>query len=200
MSLPHKLAQTAYIKLVLHVLKYPSQAVNGVLLGKASAKGCTDPVEIIDAVPLFHSQLALAPMLEIALAQVDKSATDQGLCIVGYYQANERNNDNEFGAVARKIAERIHSNCEGACALLIDNSKLNKLVSSKPPLVVQLVTRDSSRSWKIAAEESALTLQEPTATSLLADYAREGRHKRIVDFQSHLEDISSDWLNPDIMK
>ena len=60
-----ELGQKAYIKLLLHALKYQSVAVNGVLLGTAGTAG----VSVVDAVPLFHQQLALAPMLEIAMGQ-----------------------------------------------------------------------------------------------------------------------------------
>ena len=68
-QLRYEIAQTAYIKLVLHALKHTTSAVNGVLVGRFDAgKGV---VEISDAVPLFHSShIALLPSLEIALMQV----------------------------------------------------------------------------------------------------------------------------------
>lgn len=67
-ELTFEIGQNAYIKLVLHALKHKSSAVNGVLVGRYDAgKGI---VQISDAVPLFHSNTALLPSLEIALMQV----------------------------------------------------------------------------------------------------------------------------------
>ena len=60
-----KISKQAYVKLVLHSLAHPHNAVNGVLLGTATGSG----LQIEDAIPLFHTQLALAPMLEIAMGQ-----------------------------------------------------------------------------------------------------------------------------------
>lgn len=44
---------------------------------------------------------------------------EKGLCIIGYYHANERLGDADFGSVARKIADRIFANCPNSCALLV---------------------------------------------------------------------------------
>lgn len=65
MSTSWEIGQRAYIKAILHALKYKANAVNGVLLGSADGGS----VKVVDAVPLFHTQLALAPMLEVALGQ-----------------------------------------------------------------------------------------------------------------------------------
>ena len=59
----------AYTKMLLHASKYPHKAVNGVLLGDEAVHG--GEIFAIEAVPLFHICLGLAPMLEIALAQVN---------------------------------------------------------------------------------------------------------------------------------
>ena len=56
-------------KMILHAARYPQRAVNGVVLAEARGKE-SEEVIIRDAVPLFHYQLGLSPMLEIALTQV----------------------------------------------------------------------------------------------------------------------------------
>jgi hypothetical protein len=70
----HELRQEAYVKLVLHALKHKTSAVNGVLIGRvaedAKASDGKVTVEVTDCVPLFHGQLGLLPMLELALTQV----------------------------------------------------------------------------------------------------------------------------------
>lgn len=80
----YSLHQAAYVKLILHAIKHPASAVNGLLIGKVSSSSPQSAdaggqaivasggaVDIHDAVPLFHSHLELAPMLEVALAQVN---------------------------------------------------------------------------------------------------------------------------------
>ena len=63
---------------------------------------CTPPIAAVEeAVPLLHSGLELAPMLEAALAQAEAHYAAKGMKVVGYYHANERHADNELGGAAR---------------------------------------------------------------------------------------------------
>lgn len=64
----YEISQNAYMKLLLHALKHNSASVNGVLVGRVNPKN--DVIQFVDAVPLFHSNLALLPPLEIALLMV----------------------------------------------------------------------------------------------------------------------------------
>lgn len=66
----YNLSTPAYCKMVLHALKYPHCAVNGVLIAE-KRKGGSSLIRICDSVPLFHLSLQLTPMLEVALAQVN---------------------------------------------------------------------------------------------------------------------------------
>lgn len=82
----YELQETAALKILLHAAKFPYAAVNGVLLGTVSGNaggdGSSDDahiegsrqtrITIVDAVPLFHTFLSLAPMLETALVQVGR--------------------------------------------------------------------------------------------------------------------------------
>ena len=63
------LSGDAYCVLFMHACKHPSRAVNGLLLGKTSEQG----VSVQKALPLFHTPLGLAPMLEAALMLVRNS-------------------------------------------------------------------------------------------------------------------------------
>ena len=77
MPTQYAVSQRAYVTLALHALRHPSCAVNGVLLGPPPPPPPTEPgspragppVALQQAVPLFHSQLQLAPLLELALTQ-----------------------------------------------------------------------------------------------------------------------------------
>mmetsp|Transcript_45523 Transcript_45523/g.75902 ORF Transcript_45523/g.75902 Transcript_45523/m.75902 type:complete len:203 (-) Transcript_45523:283-891(-) len=196
----YELSPSAYVKVMLHVMKYPSLAVNGVLVGpKIATPSGEEPVKasVVDAVPLFHGQLSLAPLTEIALTQVESYFAEKGLCIIGYYHANERLGDADFGSVARKIADRIFANCPNSCALLVDTDKLEKLMTT-PTIAVKLFTRAGPK-WRSAESGDELKLSAPSTLSILADYLGENRHKRICDFGEHLEDLTRDWLNPNIM-
>ena len=66
MAQQYTLSRRAIMKMILHAAKYPHRAVNGVIIGTVASDRS---VEMVDAVPLFHSHLALAPMLETALFQ-----------------------------------------------------------------------------------------------------------------------------------
>ena len=64
----------AFAKPLLHATKYPHGSVNGVLLARDTPPGGAPkdrPLMVVDAVPLFHSSLTLAPMMEVALTQVN---------------------------------------------------------------------------------------------------------------------------------
>ena len=64
------LSTTAYCKLLLHAAKYPQRAINGVLLAEKARSKDSKGLKVVDAIPLFHLTLGLAPMMEVALMQV----------------------------------------------------------------------------------------------------------------------------------
>ncbi|WJX64996.1 hypothetical protein P8452_49707 [Trifolium repens] len=194
-DLKYEVTQNAYIKLVLHSLKHPTSAVNGVLIGRIS----NDTVEITDAVPLFHSQIPLLPQLEISLILIEEYFSAKGLNIVGYFHANERSDEFELGGVAKNIGDHISRYIPQAAILLLDNKKLEALKKSKGGgAVVQLYVRDASKNWKLVPSDvnNRFSLKEPSANLILLDYISSEKYKDIVDFDDHLDDISKDWLNP----
>ncbi|KAH8956913.1 hypothetical protein BDL97_07G066500 [Sphagnum fallax] len=202
-STKYEIAQTAYVKLVLHALKHKTSAVNGVLIGRvigaaaagteagtagAASSGGKESgggnvtIEILDSVPFFHSHLGILPMLELALIQVDEyfASLKSGLSIVGYYHANECFDDYELSSIARKIGDHIARYCPQAGILL-------------------LYVREAVRGWRQSGpggvQSADLVLKEATANSILTDYISEHREQLVVDFDEHLDDISKDWLN-----
>lgn len=60
---------SALTKMLLHAARYPHSAVSGVVLAQGKG-GDSSNMVLVDAVPLFHLQLGLAPMLEVALTRV----------------------------------------------------------------------------------------------------------------------------------
>ena len=59
----------AFSKVALHAAKYPHCAINGIFLSKKHIDDGS-PLELLDCIPLFHLNLSLSPMMEIALQQV----------------------------------------------------------------------------------------------------------------------------------
>lgn len=82
MSKVYKVDSKALLKILLHSFKYPSASVNGVLFGTPKSAsdaashadssdhpGPGSQIHIVEAVPLCHSFLSLAPTLEVAFIQ-----------------------------------------------------------------------------------------------------------------------------------
>ena len=107
-----QVSKLAYSKIISHAFKYPHCAINGLLLASDGANHSS--LKIVDAIPLFHHNLGLSPMLEVAFMQVlfiwlpinsncnlfclfdffsmpkvESYCRTCGLVIAGYYQANE---------------------------------------------------------------------------------------------------------------
>lgn len=197
-ELRFEISQNAYIKLVLHALNHRTKAVNAVLLGRLNPQN--DAVlEIVDSVPLFHSNLSLLPPLEISLIMVEEHFAAQGLGIVGYFHANERFDDVELGNVAKNIGDHIYRYFPQAPILLLDHIKLEALPKGKGRSpVMQLYTRDASKNWRLVGADggSQLMIKEPSANIVLLDYISTEKWRNVVDFDDHLDDITKDWLNP----
>ena len=93
-----EISTRAYVKMVLHVTKYPHSFVNGVLLAKMPPKGQKSSntnnsnvrLVLVDTIPLFHQVEGLSPMVEVALAQIESRAASVGMIIAGYYHANRQ--------------------------------------------------------------------------------------------------------------
>uniref|UniRef100_A0A0E0KNI8 MPN domain-containing protein n=1 Tax=Oryza punctata TaxID=4537 RepID=A0A0E0KNI8_ORYPU len=201
----YEVAQAAYVKLALHALKHPAAAVNGLLVGRLlDGASPSAVVSVADAVPLSHHphHLPLLPTLELALTLVEDHFAAQGLAVVGYYHANARRDDADLPPVAKRVGDHIFRNFPRAAVLLLDNKKLEEAVKGKSrEPVVQLYTRDSSKSWRQAGSDgsSQLTLKEPSTNMVLADHVTTKKWQQVVDFDDHLDDISKDWLNPGLL-
>ena len=201
----YELAQAAYVKLALHALKHPAAAVNGLLVGTLADPAASPAVvSVADAVPLSHQphHLPLLPTLELALTLVEDHFQAQGLAVVGYYHANARRDDADLPAVAKRVGDHIFRYFPRAAVLLLDNVKLEEVVKGNSrDEVVQLYTRDSSKSWRQAGSDgsSQLKLKEPSTNVVLADHVTTKKWQQVVDFDDHLDDISKDWLNASLL-
>merc|ERR1711976_80603 len=184
----------AYCKMLLHAAKYPHCAVNGLLLAERPKAKESKSIRFVDAVPLFHLSLSLAPMMEVALIQVEEFCKSHNLIIGGYYHANELHDESSPKIIANRIATKIHENSASimdACLFMIDNSKM----SVECPKEAYQIYKYNGTDWK--PKEFKDTLEEgalEAASSLLHSKS----HTDLVDFDNHLDDITLDWSNPDI--
>jgi hypothetical protein len=101
MSASWTLSPEAYALPILHAAKHPSASVNGLFIGSSSSKS------IARAIPLHHLpqslQYSFAPELSFELVAKHVESLEGGLEIVGYYQANERLDDDNLGQRGEKI-------------------------------------------------------------------------------------------------
>uniref|UniRef100_A0A8C4RCB7 ER membrane protein complex subunit 8 n=1 Tax=Eptatretus burgeri TaxID=7764 RepID=A0A8C4RCB7_EPTBU len=126
-----KLTVQAYTKMVLHAAKYPHRAVCGLLLGDKRAPDL-ERVSLVDAVPLFHVALPLAPMLEVALTQLDIWCKEHDLVIAGYYQVNE-NQISIFRVIVLACCD--HERVPWKCKLLSQNCHLCLVQTARGALI-----------------------------------------------------------------
>lgn len=118
----------AYVKLMLHAAKYPTSACSGLLIGDEQGQGFV----VTDAVPLFHHDSPLAPVVEVACAMVDAWCHSQKKKIVGYYHAGEFGSESSasLNVFGEKVADKVEANCSRACVLLVENQQLNSEAKS----------------------------------------------------------------------
>ncbi|KAL5466843.1 hypothetical protein EMCRGX_G030994 [Ephydatia muelleri] len=192
------LSAKAYAKIVLHCCKYPHRSVNGVVVGVVSTKK-DQGVQIQDAIPLFHLNLALAPMLEVALSQVETYVTTKGLTIVGYYQAGETVWSDNVAPddTARCIASKVAENAEKPCLLMVNNAKL-----LEDHVALKLFTKVESEEhqWKEASPKDLSLTGETQALHAAQRAVKNRLYEQLVDFDNHLDNIQLDWTNTDVNK
>jgi len=178
-----KFTHEAYCAIFLHACKHPTRAVNGLLLGSAADDGLT----VRKVLPLFHSSFALSPMLEVALMLADQYCKANDTRLIGYYQGNELSDDTELGPFGKKIAEKLRSQCPRAAVLLLDGASMQ-------PTATELRLLPLGVDGKRCSLEIVLMDAEKTIAAL-DGYISEGVQQKLVDFDSHLDDASKDWLD-----
>ncbi|KAL7307405.1 hypothetical protein TKK_0000586 [Trichogramma kaykai] len=188
-----KFSARAYAKVLLHAIKYPHCAINGLLLGKYG----NGELSIVDAVPLFHISLHLAPMGELALNTVEQLATELNLEIAGYYAANENINDTSIDKPAhRAISEKLTENFDHAIIAMVDNKEL----SIDMDRFALKVSQYSDGKWKVKDRASIRYEGDDTLLKALYKLNKDERYRDLYDFDNHLDDVSLDWRNRKLNK
>merc|ERR1712038_1625558 len=158
-----------------------------------SVKTGARTIHYTDCIPLFHMGNGLAPMVEVALAQVDSQCEESGLVISGFYHAHDNLRDNHVDVFSQKIADKIAENQPGTLLVTIDSKKLSLNIES--PALILHQHEPSSGKWK-KREGSCLRLEHDTVTLQCATAVLHKKiYRDIVDFDTHLDDISMDYRN-----
>jgi hypothetical protein len=180
----------SYVKPLLHAAKYPHCAVNGLLLAEPTNQKDNKNLKITDAVPLFHSCLTLAPMMEIALTQVDVYCRNHNLVIAGYYQANEGFSESSPNSIAYRLAEKIKENYGDACLIMLDNSRALSDCENSYVLYSNI-----DGKWKKSDKRPST---EKDVGDMAYDLLQSRVYRELIDFDNHLDDITLDWQNLEI--
>ena len=181
----YEISTRAYCKMIMHAAKYPSSNINGLLLAKKTGER---GLKYVDCIPLFHINTALAPMVEVALAQIENEVGRSGLTISGFYHAHDNLRDNHVDTFSQKIADKIADNIPGTLLVTIDSKKLSLNIDS--PALILHQHEPSSGKWK-KREGSCLRLEHETVTLQCATAVLHKKiYRDIVDFDTHLDDIS----------
>jgi len=190
-----EMSTRAYCKMIMHSAKYPSSAINGVLLSKRdSVKAGARTIHYTDCIPLFHMGNGLAPMVEVALAQVDSQCEESGLVISGFYHAHDNLRDNHVDVFSQKIADKIAENQPGTLLVTIDSKKLSANIES-PSLIVQ---QHSDGKWR-PRDKTQVRLEHDEVTLACASaLVHKKIYRDLVDFDTHLDDLSMDYLNVEL--
>ncbi|KAL0079260.1 hypothetical protein J3Q64DRAFT_1259629 [Phycomyces blakesleeanus] len=197
MSIQYKVSPRAYALPILHAAKYSSSTVCGVLLGKVDAQ----EVEVVSAIPFFHHWTALTPMLETALQQAEIYATLNDLKIVGWYQANEHDDDVTVHDNAIKVTDLIRQRIPQAVIFIVDDRKTDSSDKKESSILPYIFSENQWRANKLAFTKESnfgFTYEEtvPKVRGLFSTSA----YNKVVDFDDHLEDVSLDWFTSPELK
>lgn len=183
-----ELSCRAYVKMYLHAGLFPRCSINGLLLSSSSTGGA---VCVTDCVPLLHSHLSLAPITQLALTQVDVWCSQTQQRIVGYYQANACVSDSSPTPSALKIADKIAEQFDSAVLLMLDGNKMSP--DHRVPPIVMYERKDSR--WTLKDKHTIMLRQWEETRAIAAQMLESGDQALLVDFDSHLDDITKDWTN-----
>lgn len=113
--------------------------------------------------------------------------------MAGYYTAHENLKENSFEKAYHRIADKIADNFGAACLFVIDNSRLAPKLKTHALKVAQF----SDGKYR-PLDSQKIVLNPSETTEICTDLLKQGAYEDLEDFDSHLDDISRDWMNHDI--
>eukprot|EP00760_Papus_ankaliazontas_P030396 PhM_4_TR4804/c0_g2_i1/m.41153 len=203
----YTISPKAYHTAVLHAMRHHTETVVGVFLGRHH--DTAGLVEVLDCVPVLHSNTALKPLLEVACLQIKNVEADSGLTIVGAYAANERLGDNTPNESARNAVINQHCRDYGLF-VQINNTELRDTAPAKATLCGKAYARDGAAGqWGDVPEGLSLMWSAGDGRdnnngggcdlSSLTRHIEQRAFERIVDFEDFTEDPTLDYTNPGLV-
>uniref|UniRef100_A0A671Q6H9 ER membrane protein complex subunit 9-like n=1 Tax=Sinocyclocheilus anshuiensis TaxID=1608454 RepID=A0A671Q6H9_9TELE len=92
---------------------------------------------------------------------------------------------------ALKIAEKIFEQCNNAVLLMIDGEKM--FPGCRVPPIVMYERKDAR--WALKDKHTIMLRQWEETCSIVNQLFSSGDQALLVDFDSHLDDITKDWTN-----
>ncbi len=191
------ISNEAYVKAFLHGAKNSSNVVGGFLLGTSSTS-------VSDCFPVYHDT-PLGPLLDNALLVANEIWTKKDLQIVGFYYAVATiNNDHNIPSYISEIESSLLNITKKDILMLqilnndIDNN--NKLCM-KGSIISSGSSSSSSGSTSSSSCDVTVTLMNNDSHSikeinlLINKLLAEGIHRRIEDFEDHMDVASKDFRN-----
>ena len=107
-----------------------------------------------------------------------------------------------MGAAAQKLGKKAADLCSGVVVLLLDAASYQTQLQGQAgggdstlPFVACLL---EGGRWRVAPQ-FGVRQQVPGSFQVLKEMLEKRRERQVVDFEDHLDDISKDWLNPDLV-
>ncbi|EAR92951.1 Mov34/MPN/pad-1 family protein (macronuclear) [Tetrahymena thermophila SB210] len=189
----------AYKKAYLHALKYVKDDVIGVLTGKIE----NGQITVEDAYPLFHSRV-VSPTLETAFELIEGALKKKKQIIVGLYEALSHPYQAKYlSEISTRILEKIQKNLsKQPIALRIydeDKQDQQEEIQEYHYLTCEGYKFDLKDSKNIDANYEKIQELNPqngfAKFEIIKNDISQNKHRFIVDFDAHFEDISLDFTN-----
>lgn len=137
--------------------------------------------------------------MEIGLDLAGGHAAEQGLILVGYYQACDRLDDRALAPVGERVASKLREGFKDAIAFVLDGERLD---TGEAALIPFLPAPGSTTVWnRVSAPPEPFTagssfrLSSEHSPKVAIGFVRDERlHQKFGDFDDHLEDVTIDWL------
>ncbi|KAF7647960.1 hypothetical protein LDENG_00163830, partial [Lucifuga dentata] len=111
--------------------------------------------------------------------------------IVGCYQANACVSDCSPTPCVLKVADKITEQFDSAVLLMLDGGKMSP--DDRVPPIVMYERKDSR--WTLKDKRTIMLRQWEETRAIANQMLESGDHTLLVDFDSHLDDITKDWTN-----
>eukprot|EP01059_Diplonema_ambulator_P005931 TRINITY_DN15698_c0_g1_i1.p1 TRINITY_DN15698_c0_g1~~TRINITY_DN15698_c0_g1_i1.p1 ORF type:complete len:218 (+),score=34.58 TRINITY_DN15698_c0_g1_i1:47-700(+) len=200
------LSPAGFGKIFLHCFKYPSRAVTGFVIGKT----VDEVLYVDDVLPMFHTYTQLVPVVEVGLEHAREWAKAKGMEVIGFYSAPASNVDRSAPSKFTESVMKLITSTYTGRSLVIQVLNQNiKLGFTEIPY--KFYSGDDLKNGR-TAESGICKIQYHSGGALynigdaqapferVREAVKDGMARELVDFESHLEDLTCDWTAETLAK